>query len=143
MNFDDVEDGVQASYREFDHLDGTITRVIDLGLPSSHHLADKDLKAGLSDLHHIKIGSMRLVHPPSFIIRLPRKGKRIIAQIEPKIHVEGRKRFYDLRDEKPEDVEITLKYINETQKNCLNMEIKEIINANNNPYKINRPVEEN
>ena len=86
---------------------------------------------------------MRLVHPPSFIIRLPRIGKRIIAQKEPKIHVEGRKRYYDLRDEKPEDVEITLKFINETQKNCLNQQIKEITNANNNPYKQNRPVEEN
>ena len=72
LNFDNAANGMRSHSTDVTHADGSVTRVINIGVPSDHPLADMDRRAGVSGLHNIRIGPIRLPPAPTFIIRLPR-----------------------------------------------------------------------
>ena len=52
--------------------DGSVSRVINIGVPRDHPLADPESPAGPSGLHNLRIGPIRLPVAPTFIIRVRR-----------------------------------------------------------------------
>jgi hypothetical protein len=52
--------------------DGSISRIINIGVPRDHPLADPNSPAGPSGLHNLRIGPIRLPIAPTFIIRVRR-----------------------------------------------------------------------
>ncbi len=50
--------------------DGSISRVINIGVPSGHPLADPDSSAGPTGLHNLRIGPIRLPRAPTFVVRI-------------------------------------------------------------------------
>lgn len=52
--------------------DGSISRIINIGVPRDHPLADPNSPAGPSGLHNLRIGPIRLPVAPTFVIRVMR-----------------------------------------------------------------------
>lgn len=67
-----AQNGMRSHSTDVTHADGSVTRVINIGVPADHPMADGDRRAGVSGLHNIRIGPIRLPPAPTFIIRLPR-----------------------------------------------------------------------
>lgn len=55
---------------EFTNDDGSISRVITLGVPRDHPFADLDGPSGNGGLHNIRIGPVRLPAAPTFVVKL-------------------------------------------------------------------------
>ena len=55
--------------------DGSISRVINIGVPRNHPLADLDSEAGPTGLHNLRIGPVRLPRAPTFVVRI--RGPRM------------------------------------------------------------------
>ena len=52
--------------------DGSISRIINIGVPPDHPLADTTSPAGNSGLHNLRLGPIRLPVAPTFVIRIMR-----------------------------------------------------------------------
>jgi len=66
----DPENGMRANSMEIKALDGSTTRVISIGVPSSHPFADPDSRITNSELHNLRIGHVRLPPAPTIIIKI-------------------------------------------------------------------------
>lgn len=64
------EDGIQTESYIKENDDGSVYRLINIGVPSNHPLADPYSKAGASSLHNLKIGPISLPVAPTFTIRV-------------------------------------------------------------------------
>ena len=73
----DSENGMRARSTTLNHADGSMSRVISIGVPSDHPFADPASMAGPTGLHNLRIGPIRLPRAPTFIIRVrgPRNGE--------------------------------------------------------------------
>ena len=50
--------------------DGSISRVINIGVPRAHPLADPNSTAGPTGLHNLRIGPVNLPRAPTFVVRI-------------------------------------------------------------------------
>ena len=55
--------------------DGSVSRVISIGVPRDHPFADPESGVGTSGLHNLRIGPIRLPVAPTFVVRV-RRGNR-------------------------------------------------------------------
>jgi len=62
--------------------DGSISRVISIGVPADHPFADLEMNSGNSGLHNIRIGPIRLLAPPTFIVRIRPHGQELHPESE-------------------------------------------------------------
>jgi len=69
------EAGMRAAHTEVTNDDGSISRVISIGVPRDHPFADPESEAGTSGLHNLRIGPIRLPVAPTFVVRV-RRGNR-------------------------------------------------------------------
>ena len=67
-----TDNGMRAVSSNVRGADGSMSRVISIGVPRDHPLADLDSPAGPSGLHNLRIGPIRLPVAPTFVIRVRR-----------------------------------------------------------------------
>ena len=67
-----TSNGMRAVSSTVPNDDGSISRIINIGVPRDHPLADPNSPAGPSGLHNLRIGPIRLPIAPTFIIRVRR-----------------------------------------------------------------------
>lgn len=66
------QNGMRARSTNITHADGSVSRVISIGVPEDHLFADPDSHAGNQGLRNLRIGPIRLPAPPTFVIRIKR-----------------------------------------------------------------------
>ena len=64
------EAGMRAAHAEVTNDDGSVSRVISIGVPRDHPFADPESEAGTSGLHNLRIGPIRLPVAPTFVVRV-------------------------------------------------------------------------
>ena len=65
-----METGMRALSTNVTGADGSISRVINIGVPRDHPLADPTSEAGPTGLHNLRIGPVRLPRAPTFVVRI-------------------------------------------------------------------------
>ena len=59
---------MRSKTTQITNRDGSISRVISIGVPRDHPFADLETNPG-SGLHNIRVGRIRLPNPPTFVVR--------------------------------------------------------------------------
>ena len=74
--------------------DGSISRVINIGVPRNHPLADLDSEAGATGLHNLRIGPVRLPRAPTFVVRI--RGPRLEEGLQREYDADGTNRVINI-----------------------------------------------
>ena len=69
------DDLIRAQSKIVKNPNGVSYRVINVGVPREHQLADLSSRAGSSDLFNLKIGPIKLPVAPTFMIKLGKNAQ--------------------------------------------------------------------
>jgi hypothetical protein len=65
----DQFEGMRQRTQDVRHRDGSITKVISIGVPIDHPYADVEMGPSGDGLYNVRVGPLRLPMPPTFLVR--------------------------------------------------------------------------
>ena len=66
------EHGIRARSTQVRHNDGSVSQVINIGVPRDHPMADTEQQPGPTGLYNMRIGAIRIPAAPQFVINVHR-----------------------------------------------------------------------
>ena len=75
-------EGLTTQAREVRRPDGSLIKVINIGVPRNHPFADHDRRAVPSDLYNLIVGPIRLPPAPTILIRIRGPDPNYVATRE-------------------------------------------------------------
>ena len=66
------EHGIRARSTQVRHNDGSVSQVINIGVPADHPMADTESQPGPTGLYNMRMGAIRIPAAPQFVINVHR-----------------------------------------------------------------------
>lgn len=68
------QNGPRARSTQVRHPDGSVSNVINIGVPEDHPMADRSSQAGPTGLYNMRLGNVRIPAAPQFTINVRRQN---------------------------------------------------------------------
>ena len=117
-NIFSTSSGMRAQSTNVTAADGSVARVINIGVPRDHPLADPTSEAGPTGLHNLRIGPVRLPRAPTFVVRI--RGPHLGTELQRELNADGTNRIVNIDprradntgDPTPEELELIDHHVN-------------------------------